>query len=235
MMDMPDMPMPGGWSMSMMWMRMPGQSWLGAACAFVAMWAPMMAVMMLPSLLPMLRGYRRAIGGAGARRRAGLTALVAAGYLLVWSAFGLTAFPAGAALAALEMQHPALARAVPIAVGVVVLLAGGLQLTAWKARLLACCRHEPAGGGGGAGAFPADAASAWRHGLRLGLLCGKCCLGPTAVLLAAGVMDLRAMLVVTAAVTAERVLPGGERIARALGSVALGAGMFMIARAAGIG
>jgi predicted metal-binding membrane protein len=33
------------------------------------------------------------------------------------------------------------ARAVPIAVGVVVLIAGSLQLTAWKARHLACCRE----------------------------------------------------------------------------------------------
>src|SRR5437867_749986 len=40
----------------------------------------------------------------------------------------------GAALAAIEMQQPALARAVPIVVGVVVLIAGSLQLTAWKAR-----------------------------------------------------------------------------------------------------
>src|SRR2546428_9607130 len=39
-----------------------------------------------------------------------------------------------------------LARAVPIAVGVVVLLAGSVQLTAWKARHLACCREAPAPG-----------------------------------------------------------------------------------------
>ena len=28
------MPMPGGWTMSMAWMRMPGQTWLGAAASF---------------------------------------------------------------------------------------------------------------------------------------------------------------------------------------------------------
>jgi hypothetical protein len=39
-------------------------------------------------------------------------------------------FPLGVALAAVEMQQPELARAVPIAVGVVVLMAGSLQLTA---------------------------------------------------------------------------------------------------------
>jgi predicted metal-binding membrane protein len=62
------------------------------------------------------------------------------GYFFVWTVFGMAAFPLGVALAAIEMQQPALARAVPITVGVVVLMAGSLQLTAWKARLLACRR-----------------------------------------------------------------------------------------------
>lgn len=79
--------------------------------------------------------------------------------------FGLAAFPLGVALTAIEMQQPALARAVPVAVGVVVLIAGSFQLTTWKARYLACCREAPGCGR----TLPADAGSAWRHGLRLGL------------------------------------------------------------------
>ena len=71
------------------------------------------------------------------------------------------------------MQQPALARAVPIAVGVVVLMAGALQFTAWKARHLACCREAP----GRDRALWADAGTAWRHGLRLGLHCVHCCAG----------------------------------------------------------
>ena len=31
---MREMPMPGGWTMSMAWMRMPGQTWPGAATFF---------------------------------------------------------------------------------------------------------------------------------------------------------------------------------------------------------
>jgi hypothetical protein len=41
--------------------------------------------------------------------------------------------------------------------------------------------------------------------------------------------------VVTAAITAERVAPNGERVARASGAVAVGAGLFLIARAGGLG
>jgi predicted metal-binding membrane protein len=128
------------------------------------------------------------------------------------------------------MEQPELARAVPIAVGVVVLIAGVLQFTPWKAHHLACCREAPGGGR----TVPADAGTAWRYGLRLGLHCIYCSAGATAILLVIGVMDLRAMAVVTAAITLERLAPAGERVARALGAVALGAGWLLIARAAGL-
>jgi len=228
---MGEMPMPGGWTMSMAWMRMPGQTWPGAAASFAGMWVVMMVAMMLPSLAPTLWRYREAVGGTGKTRLGRLTALAGVGYFLVWTVFGMAAFPLGAALAAVEMQHPALARAVPIAGGVVVLMAGALQFTAWKAHHLACCREAPGHGR----TLQADAGAAWRHGLRLGLHCIYGCAGLTAILLVTGVMGLRAMAVVMSAITAERLAPAGERVARAIGAVAVGAGLFLIARAAGLG
>ena len=147
---MGEMPMPGGWTMSMAWMRMPGQTWPGAAASFFGMWVVMMVAMMLPSLVSMLWRYRQGVSRTGETRLGRLTALVGVGYFVVWTAFGMAAFPLAAALA----------RAAPIAVGVVVLLAGCLQLTAWKARHLACCREAPGRGR----TLPADAGAAWRHG-----------------------------------------------------------------------
>jgi predicted metal-binding membrane protein len=209
---------------------MPGQTWPGAAASFLGMWVVMMVAMMLPSLVPMLWRYRQAVGtdeaGLG-----GLTALVGVGYFLVWTVFGMAALPLGVALAAVEMQQPALARAVPIAAGVVVLVAGALQFTAWKARHLACCREAPGRGR----TLPANAGTAWRHGLRLGLHCSHCCFGLMAILLVIGVMDLRAMAVVAAAIAVERLAPAGERVARAIGAVAVAAGLFLIAQGAGLG
>lgn len=225
-----EMPMPGGWTMSMAWLRMPGQTWPGAAASFLGMWVVMMAAMMLPCLVPMLWRYRQAVGRTGETRLDPLTALVGLGYFLVWTVFGMAVYPLGVALAAIEMQQPALARAVPIAVGVVVLVAGLLQLTAWKARQLACCREAPGCGR----TLPADAGTAWRHGLHLGLHCSTCCAGPMAILLVIGVMDLRAMAVVAAAVSVERLAPPGELVARATGTVAIAAGLVLIARAAGL-
>src|SRR6266567_3927692 len=37
-----EMEMPGGWTMSMMWMRMPGQTWSASATGFLLMWLGMM-------------------------------------------------------------------------------------------------------------------------------------------------------------------------------------------------
>jgi predicted metal-binding membrane protein len=224
------MPMPGGWTMSMAWMRMPGQTWPAAAASFLGMWFVMMVAMMLPSLMPMLRRYRQTVGSSGATRLGTLTAVVGAGYFFVWTMFGVAIFPLGVALATVEMQRPSLARAVPIAVGVVVLIAGALQFTAWKANQLACCRDLPAR----RGMLPADARTAWRHGVRLGLHCSYCCAGLTAILLVTGIMDPRVMAIVTAALTIERLAPAGDRVARAIGVIVVATGVILIARAAGL-
>jgi predicted metal-binding membrane protein len=220
------MPMPGGWTMSMAWMRMPGQTWPGAGASFLGMWIVMMVAMMLPSLAPMLWRYRQAVARTAETRLGRLTVLAGVGYFFVWTVFGMAAFLLGVALAAAGMQLPPLARVVPIVTGAVVLIAGALQFTAWKARRLACCREAPRRGR----ALPADAGTALRHGLRLGLHCGYCCANLMAVLLVIGVMDLRAMAVATAAITVERLAPSGERAARAVGAVVVGAGLFLIAR-----
>src|SRR5580765_6823450 len=46
------MDMPGGWTMSMMWMRMPDQTWTSSTAMFLLMWLARMVAMMLPSALP---------------------------------------------------------------------------------------------------------------------------------------------------------------------------------------
>jgi predicted metal-binding membrane protein len=225
------MPMAGGVAMSQTWMPMPGGTWAGSAASFVATWTVMMVAMMLPSLIPTLNRYRLAIGRFGGTRSGVLTALVALGYFAVWSALGVIVFPLGAALAVVEQRLAALAGAAPIATGVVVLIAGAAQLTAWKARHLAWDRDGLAR----ARTMSADAGAAWRHGLCLGVHCTYCCAGLTATLLALGVMDLRVMAVVTAAITAERLAPAGARVARAIGVVGIVTGTLLIARAIGSG
>ena len=227
---MEEMTMPGGWTMSMAWMPMPGQTWPGAAASFLGMWLVMMVAMMQPSLVPMLWRYRRAIRGEAGKRLGWLTSAAGAGYFFVWTLFGLAAFPLGAGLATIAMELPALSRAVPFAVGGVVLAAGAFQFTTWKAHHLACCRETV----GCSHSLRADAGTAWRHGLRLGIQCTYCCANLMVIPLVIGVMDLRAMAVATAAITLERLAPASERMARAIGAVTLGAGLLLIARAAAL-
>jgi predicted metal-binding membrane protein len=228
---MAGLPVPGGEILSMAWMPMCGQTWLGTAASFVGMWVVMMVAMMTPSLIPMLQRYRHAISRTGETRLGLLTVLVGAGYFLVWAALGMAVFPLGAVLTATAMQEPALARAIPFVAAAVVLLAGAVQFTRWKIHHLACCRQAPGCGD----PLPAGGGAALRYGLRLGVRCSIACANLTAVLIALGVMDLHVMAVVTAAITAERLLPAGESIARTIGAIVITAALFLIERAVGLG
>src|ERR1700754_2607466 len=122
MATMDGMPMPGGWTMSMAWMRMPGQSWPEAAAIFLGMWVVMMVAMMLPSLVPMLWRYRQAVAATGEMHLGRHTTLVGVGYFFVWTVIGAAVFALGVALAAIQMQQPMVARGVPIAAGLIVLI-----------------------------------------------------------------------------------------------------------------
>lgn len=228
--DMGDMSMPGGWTMSMLWMPMDGQSWISAEASFVGMWTVMMIAMMLPSLIPVLWRYRQSIGRRGGGHADAHTALSALGYFVVWTVFGAATFPVVAALAAMTMRVQSMARMVPLAIGAVVLLAGLMQFSGWKVRKLACCRamHRDES------SLPMDAGTAWRDGLHHGWHCVGCCAGLTVAWLAVGVMDLRAMAIVTVAITAERLAPASVPVARAIGIVVVVLGLLLVARAGGL-
>jgi predicted metal-binding membrane protein len=201
--------MPGGWTMSMAWMGMPPQTWLSAASMFMLMWVVMMVAMMLASLAPILR------------RRRFHRWIVAIAYFFIWTIVGAVTYGVGVALTTAEMRWPAVARSVPVATGVVLLLAGLVQLTPWKAHHLACCR---------ACALPTspDARSAWNDGVRLGVHCVLCCSGLIVALLVLGVMNLAVMALVAAAITIERLAPYPERVARATGIAVIAAGAIVM-------
>jgi predicted metal-binding membrane protein len=226
------MSMSGGEMMSMTWMPMCGESWLGAGASFLGMWTVMMTVMMLPSLLPSLWRYRKAVSGAGELPSALLTLPAAAGYFLVWALIGAAVYPAGAVVMAIVMRYPALLRAAPFATGAVVLSAGALQFTRWRSHHLARCRDDCRSESIACSRESlAKAHSSWGHGVRLGLHCAQCCAGLTAVLLVTGIMELPAMLAATAAITLERMAPAAARVPQLIGTVLLGAGLLLIGRA----
>jgi len=190
----------------------------------------MMVAMMLPTLVPVLLGYRRSLRLVEQTNLGGLTALAILGYYAIWAVFGAVSYPLSTLLAMVEMQSPALERLAPVATGVVILLAGCFQFTRWTARQLNHCRDMP---GWSASSFP-GARSAWQYGLRLGVHCCLCCSGFMIILLVTGMMNLGNMALLAAAITAERLAPTPERVSRLIGVIVLVAGALVIARALGV-
>jgi len=115
-----------------------------------------------------------------------------------------------------------LARVIPIARGVVLVVAGLVQLTFWKARHLQCYREGCLG--------VAHPGASWRRGIALGSHCALCCLPFMAVLVVAGMMNLAVIAVTALAITVERVVREPALVARLAGLIVAGA--WEIARAA---
>jgi predicted metal-binding membrane protein len=170
------------------------------------MWVGMMAAMMVPPFVPFLLHYR-----AARQSLSGAAVFVGAGYFAVWIAWAVAAWLLGAA------SWPA--RLSPVATGLVIALAGCVQLTPWKERQLAACRVATV------------ARSPWRYGLRAGVGCVLCCVGYMVVLLAIGMMHIAAMVGVAAAIAIERAAPRPALVARAGGVVLIGLGALVIVRA----
>ena len=198
---------------------------VGHALAMFAMWIVMMAAMMIPASLPMIRMVATMARSRRARQAPYVpTAVFVAGYLAVWSGFGLAATLAQWALEAFA-RLDAMAPAPPVLAGLLMLGAGLYQATPLKTLCLAQCRSPL---GFLTMNWREGAAGALALGARHGMFCVGCCWALMALLFAAGVMNLAAIALLTALVLAERLLPWGERLARAAGVALALAGMAAI-------
>lgn len=216
MAGMGEVPLAGGWSMSTSWTPLCGGAWGTAAAVFLGMWIVMTLAMMLPSLAPALWRFREKAARSGEGWPDLSAACAGLGYLAAWTVLGCAVFAGGALLLETAMRWPSWARAMPLAAGFVVIAAGVFEATAWKRRRLDHCREVAWRGAG--------AVAAMGQGLRFGLSCCASCAGLTAVLLVGGVMDLRVMAAVAAAISAQRLVPGGACIARIVGFALCGVG-----------
>ena len=190
-----------------------------ALLLFLVGWQVMVAAMMLPSSLPLVRMFAAASSGAPDRGRA-LAAFVGA-YAVVWSGFGLIAFLADAGLHALVASSPWMSANNWVIAPSVLLLAGAFQFTPLKDACLRACRH-PASflrrhyrrGAGGAFAL----------GARHGMFCVGCCWALMLVMFAAGAVSLIWMAALTALMVHEKTRPSGARTVPLTGTVLLAAG-----------
>src|ERR687885_3044387 len=178
---------------------------LGGLGWYLGIWVTMTAAMMLPSALPAAAHVARL-----ARRN--LTVLFVAGYLAVWTVYGLAAYSLFRLLSSLDTGWLAWDERGPWVAGAVIVAAGIYELTPLKRRSLHRCRRA------------GHPESPLRSGLAHGLDCVTCSGGLMAVLFVLGVMSLVWMALVAAAIFAEKVLPRGARLVAplAIALVALG-------------
>jgi predicted metal-binding membrane protein len=190
---------------------MPGTMGLGAG-SFAAVWAMMMAAMMLPSVAPFASLYSRTFtGGRGAR-----LGVFASGYLIVWILAALPAYGLARLADRLAGAHPAAATVLAAAIFAT---CGAYQLTPVKDRCLARCR-SPLGFMLKLGAYRGRTRDL-RAGLYHGTSCLACCWALMALLVAFGLMNVIAMLVLAGAILAEKTWARGAGFSRALGVAAL--------------
>jgi predicted metal-binding membrane protein len=179
----------------------------GAALAlFVIAWQAMIASMMLPSSLPLVRLFAAA-SAPHPRPRVAMAAFLA-GYALVWTAFGWLAFAGDAMVHAAVDSSPWLQQHDWVIAGGTLVLAGAFQFSALKERCLTACRHP--------GVFlmrhyRRGPAGAFALGRSHGVFCLGCCWALMLVMFAAGVASLWWMATLTALMVYEKTAPSGQR------------------------
>jgi predicted metal-binding membrane protein len=190
-----------------------------------AMWAVMMAAMMLPSAGPLILLY-----GAAARRR-GLDAraaqaiyALAAGYVTMWSLFSVAITAAQRILSLLLILSPMMVLTTPAFGAALLFLAGVYQLTPLKSVCLQKCQsplsflmHRWRAGIGGA----------FRMGIDHGAYCLGCCWALMLLLFVGGVMNLTVIAALTAFVALEKIGPFGVHGARVSGGLLITGAIWM--------
>jgi predicted metal-binding membrane protein len=192
--------------------------WL-ALPLFLAAWQVMVAAMMLPSSLPLVRLFAAASAGQSQPRAA--KAAFLGGYALVWSAFGALAFVLDIGVHAAVDASPWLRAHDWLLGGSVLVLAGAFQFTRLKDACLDACRHPAAFI---LRFYERGTAGGFRLGARHGAFCVGCCWALMLVMFAVGVASLVWMALLTAVMVHEKTRPLGARAVPVTGLALLAAG-----------
>ncbi len=188
------------------WWFMPRMSnWGGADLTLVfAMWAIMMAAMMLPSAVPLLLLLARVNSQRYTRARALLaTSALGLGYVTAWGAFSALATLAQWGLLEARLVSPMMVSSSPYLSALLLAAAGAYQFTAWKYACLSQCRS------------PLSALMTQKRegisgalllGLRQGAYCIGCCWLLMVLLFVLGVMNLLWIVALTLLVLLEKFL-----------------------------
>lgn len=190
---------------------MPGTMGMTLA-AFVVMWTLMMAAMMLPSAMPMITLYIRTIQSNRWPRMTAFTG----GYILAWAAAGIPAFILAWIAGEIATSYSGLTTGTAVAIFIA---CGIYQLTSLKTRCLSHCR-SPFGHLLHYGNYRGRLRDL-RAGAHHGLFCLVCCWALMVLMIAFGVMNLIAMVVLTAIIAIEKQWAHGDGFAKVTGVASL--------------
>jgi predicted metal-binding membrane protein len=192
-----------------------GSPW--AALLFLLAWQAMVAAMMLPSALPLIRLFKAVSGNQERPRRA--CGAFLAGYAAVWTGFGALALLGDSAVHHAVDALPWLSERPWLLAGGVLALAGGFQFSDLKDQCLSKCRQP---GPYLFAHYRRGAEAGFRLGFGHGLFCLGCCWALMLVMFAAGVAVLWWMAALTAVMVYEKTGRHGPALTPLVGVVLLG-------------
>jgi predicted metal-binding membrane protein len=195
-----------------------------ALALFLLAWQAMVAAMMLPSSMPLIRLFE---GVSAKQERPGRArAAFLAGYVAVWTAFGAFAFVGDVVLHRTVEAIPWLHERPWLIGGSVLVLAGAFQFTDLKEQCLSKCRMP---GPFLLAHYRRGAAGGFRLGFGHGLFCLGCCWALMFVMFAAGVAVLWWMAALTAVMIYEKTGRHGAALTPVVGVVLIGLGVVAFA------
>jgi predicted metal-binding membrane protein len=198
--------------------RSPEISTAGMIALLVAGWVVMVVAMMLPTSLPLMGLFHRMTRQRPDRVQ--LVGLVLAGYVLIWTLFGVVAVLGDRGLHEVVACSTWLAAHAWLIGASLFGVAGLYQFTPLKYYCLDKCRSPVS--------FLMthwqgchDRYYAWRLGVRHGLFCLGCCWSLMLLMFAVGMGNLGWMLLLGAVMAIEKNLPWGRHFSAPLGIVLL--------------
>ncbi len=196
---------------------------------FVAGWTLMVVAMMLPTSLPLVTLFRTLVRGRPDRAR--LTVLLIAGYLVVWTLFGILVYSGDWILhGAVEQSTWLEANIIPFIGAGTLIIAGLYQFTPLKYKCLEKCR-SPLSFVTEHWRGSHERSQSFLLGAHHGLFCVGCCWSLMLLMFAIGAGSLGWMLVLGAVMAVEKNMPWGRKISTPLGVLLLGWGLAVVASA----
>ena len=199
-----------------------GSAW--AALLFLLAWQAMVAAMMLPSALPLIRLFEAVSRNQERPWRARGAFL--GGYGAVWTGFGALALLGDSAVHHAVDAFPWLSERPWFVAGGVLALAGAFQFSDLKDQCLSKCRQP---GPYLLAHYRRGAEAGFRLGFGHGLFCLGCCWALMLVMFAAGVAVLWWMAALTAVMVYEKTGRHGRALTPVVGVVLLGLAALTVA------